>query len=68
MHDAGSEAHTHIVELPHETEGLPEARKTALVELADGDEFELEIIPVKNRSAMPRYGCSPTTAPSPGRR
>jgi FtsP/CotA-like multicopper oxidase with cupredoxin domain len=49
MHDAGSEAHTHIVELPHETEGLPEARKTALVELADGDEFELEIIPVKKQ-------------------
>jgi FtsP/CotA-like multicopper oxidase with cupredoxin domain len=29
--------------------GLPEARKTELVELADRDEFELEIIPVKKR-------------------
>ena len=34
---------------PRETEGLPEARKTELVELADGDEFELEIEPVKKR-------------------
>src|ERR671939_1000122 len=38
-----------IVELPRETEGLPEARQTELVELQDGDEFELEIIPVKKR-------------------
>ena len=37
------------LEFPRETEGLPEARKTELVELADGDEFELEIIPVKKR-------------------
>ena len=36
-------------EFPHETEGLPEARATELVELADGDEFELEIAPVKKR-------------------
>ena len=35
--------------LPRETEGLPEARKTELVELADGDEFELEIVPVKKQ-------------------
>jgi FtsP/CotA-like multicopper oxidase with cupredoxin domain len=28
---------------------LPEARKTELVELADGDEFQLEIIPVKKQ-------------------
>ena len=28
---------------------MPEARKTELVELADGDEFELEIMPVKKR-------------------
>jgi FtsP/CotA-like multicopper oxidase with cupredoxin domain len=37
------------IEFPRETEGLPEARSTELVELADGDEFELEIIPVKKR-------------------
>ena len=29
--------------------GLPDARKTELVELADGAEFELEILPVKKR-------------------
>jgi FtsP/CotA-like multicopper oxidase with cupredoxin domain len=49
MHHPGSEGHTQIVELPRETEGLPEARKTGVVELADGDEFELEIMPVKKR-------------------
>jgi FtsP/CotA-like multicopper oxidase with cupredoxin domain len=51
MHHSGSESHTQIVELPRETEGLPEARTTELVELADGDEFELEIMPVKKRIA-----------------
>jgi FtsP/CotA-like multicopper oxidase with cupredoxin domain len=49
MHHSGSESHTQIVELPRETEGLPEARSTELVELGDGDEFELEIMPVKKR-------------------
>jgi FtsP/CotA-like multicopper oxidase with cupredoxin domain len=49
MRHSGSEGHTPIVELPRETEGLPEARNTQLVELADGDEFELEIMPVKKR-------------------
>jgi FtsP/CotA-like multicopper oxidase with cupredoxin domain len=49
MHHSGSEGRTQIVELPRETEGLPEARKTGLVELADGDEFELEIMPVNKR-------------------
>jgi FtsP/CotA-like multicopper oxidase with cupredoxin domain len=49
MHDPGSHSHTHTIELPRETEGLPEASKTELVELADGDEFELEILPVKKR-------------------
>jgi FtsP/CotA-like multicopper oxidase with cupredoxin domain len=44
------EDHTHtIVELPTTTEGLPEARETELVELADGDEFDLEIAPVRKR-------------------
>src|SRR5262249_61561592 len=36
-------------ELPTTTEGLPDARETELVELADGDEFQLEIVPVKKR-------------------
>src|ERR687896_557474 len=49
MHDHHTEMHSQIVELPRETEGLPEARRTELVELAAGDEFELEIIPVKKR-------------------
>jgi FtsP/CotA-like multicopper oxidase with cupredoxin domain len=47
VHDRGHESHTQIVDFPRETEGLPEAGKTELVELADGNEFELEIIPVK---------------------
>jgi FtsP/CotA-like multicopper oxidase with cupredoxin domain len=49
MHQSGSEDHTSIVEFPRETEGLPETRETELVELGDGDEFELEIMPVKKR-------------------
>ncbi len=49
MHDRHPESHTQIVEFPRETEGLPEAGRTELVELADGDEFELEIVPVKKR-------------------
>jgi len=49
MHDPSAHRHGHVAELPRETEGLPDARKTELVELADGDEFALEIIPVKKR-------------------
>jgi FtsP/CotA-like multicopper oxidase with cupredoxin domain len=49
MRDQDSHQHGQVVELRRETEGLPEARKPELVELADGDEFELEIIPVKKR-------------------
>ena len=49
MHDHGSHQHGQVGELPRETEGLPEARPTELVELQDGDEFELELIPVKKR-------------------
>src|SRR6187397_2862039 len=49
MHDHGSHHHGHALEMPRETEGLPEAQRTELVELADGDEFELEITPVKKR-------------------
>ncbi len=49
MHEPGHEHHSQAIEFPRETEGLPEARKTELVELGDGDEFELEIMPVKKR-------------------
>ena len=34
---------------PTETEGLPEAARPEVVELSDGDEFSLEIIPVAKR-------------------
>jgi len=49
MHEPGHEHHSQTIEFPRETEGLPEARESELVELADGDEFELEIIPVKKQ-------------------
>src|ERR687886_407926 len=47
MADVGT--HAQVVDFPRETEGLPEAATTKLVELADGDEFDLEIVPVKKR-------------------
>jgi FtsP/CotA-like multicopper oxidase with cupredoxin domain len=44
------EGHAHTIDqLPTTTEGLPEARSAELVELADGDEFHLEIAPVRKR-------------------
>jgi FtsP/CotA-like multicopper oxidase with cupredoxin domain len=49
MPDRSTERHRTTIEFPRETEGLPAARKTELVELADGNEFELEIIPAKKR-------------------
>jgi FtsP/CotA-like multicopper oxidase with cupredoxin domain len=49
MQHSGSGHHAHTIELPRETEGLPDARKTELVELSDGDELELEIAPVQKR-------------------
>ncbi len=49
MHEPGHEHHVQTIEFPRETEGLPEARTTELIELADGDEFELEIVPVKKQ-------------------
>jgi FtsP/CotA-like multicopper oxidase with cupredoxin domain len=48
-HDHGSHHESHVSELPRDTAGLRDARKTEFVELADGDEFELEISPVKKR-------------------
>jgi FtsP/CotA-like multicopper oxidase with cupredoxin domain len=49
MHEPSSEHSSETIEFPRETEGLPKAGTTELIELADGDEFELEIIPVKKR-------------------
>jgi FtsP/CotA-like multicopper oxidase with cupredoxin domain len=49
MDDYSSHHHGQTVEFPRETEGLPEADKTEFVELADGDEFTLQIVPVKKR-------------------
>jgi FtsP/CotA-like multicopper oxidase with cupredoxin domain len=49
MHDSSSHSHAQTIEFPRETEGLPEAGKPELVDLADGAEFELEIMPVKKR-------------------
>jgi FtsP/CotA-like multicopper oxidase with cupredoxin domain len=49
MHEHGSHQHEHVAELPREIEGLADARPTELVELSDGDEFELEIVPVKKQ-------------------
>ena len=49
MHDTSQGSHAQTVDFPRETEGLPQARETELVELADGDRFDLEIIPVKKQ-------------------
>jgi FtsP/CotA-like multicopper oxidase with cupredoxin domain len=49
MPDPATERHSPTIEIPRKTDGLPDARKTELVELADGDEFELEILQVKKR-------------------
>jgi FtsP/CotA-like multicopper oxidase with cupredoxin domain len=45
----GSQHHGEVTEFLRETEGLRDARNSELVELADGDEYELEIAPVKKR-------------------
>src|SRR3954453_17408768 len=49
MDHSHSHSHTQTIEFPRETDGVPEARKTELVELDDGEEFELDIMPVKKR-------------------
>ena len=36
-------------QLPTETEGLPEAKRTEIVELGDGDTYDLDIAPVAKR-------------------
>jgi len=50
MHESSSHHHhEHVAELPRETDGLPDARETERIELADGAELELELAPVKKR-------------------
>src|SRR6185503_21092857 len=49
MPDPSTEGENQTIEFPRDTHGLPQNRKTELVELADGDAFELEILPVKKQ-------------------
>jgi FtsP/CotA-like multicopper oxidase with cupredoxin domain len=49
MHHHSSHGHTNIVEFPSTTEGLPDACRPEVVELSDGDEFDLEIVPVRKQ-------------------
>jgi FtsP/CotA-like multicopper oxidase with cupredoxin domain len=49
MHDHHGHGTTVLEQLPTETTGLPEATQPELVGLKDGDEFDLEIIPVAKR-------------------
>src|SRR5262245_39899519 len=49
MHDHSGHTTSVPEQLPTDTEGLPVATRTELVELADGDEFTLEIGPVARR-------------------
>jgi FtsP/CotA-like multicopper oxidase with cupredoxin domain len=49
MHDHHSHSDTDAIDAPTSIEGLPEARRSEVVELSDGDEFKLEIVPVKKQ-------------------
>jgi FtsP/CotA-like multicopper oxidase with cupredoxin domain len=50
MHEHHAHGHTHTIEqLPSATEGLPDARRPEVIELSDGDEFDLEIAPVRKQ-------------------
>jgi FtsP/CotA-like multicopper oxidase with cupredoxin domain len=49
MHDHHSHAHTHTTEFPTSTEGLSDATPPEVVELGDGDEYDLEIRPVRKQ-------------------
>ena len=51
MHDHHSHGHTRTAEFPTSIEGLPEAERPEIVELSDGDEFELRIAPVTKEIA-----------------
>src|ERR671923_2062944 len=46
MHDHHSHGHTRTADFPTSVEGLTEAERPEVVELSDGDEFELRIAPV----------------------
>src|SRR3954454_7398465 len=46
MHDHHSHGHTHTDPFPTSIEGLEGARRPEVVELSDGDDFELRIAPV----------------------
>jgi len=46
MHDDHSHGHTRTADFPTSIEGLTEAGQSEVVELSDGDEFELRIAPV----------------------
>ena len=49
LHDHHGHRATAVEQLPTDPTGLPEATRPELVELDDGDEFNLEIIPVAKR-------------------
>jgi FtsP/CotA-like multicopper oxidase with cupredoxin domain len=50
MRNPTTEGETHVIDgLPTETEGLREAARPQVVELSDGDEFDLEIAPVRKQ-------------------
>ena len=49
MHDHSSHGHSEIVAFPSGIEGLPDARRPEIVELSDGEEFALEIAPVRKQ-------------------
>src|SRR5829696_7977568 len=46
MHDHHSHGHTRTADFPTSIEGLEEAQRPEVVEISDGDEFELRIAPV----------------------
>lgn len=48
-HDHHDRAHHEPEHFPTETAGLPEAAASQVVELGDGDRFELRIAPVAKR-------------------
>ncbi len=63
MHDHHSHGHTRTIEFPTSIEGLSEAERPEIVELSEGDEFELRIAPVTkelegNRVCMLAYNGS----------
>jgi len=63
MHEHHSHGHTRTIEFPTSIEGLSEAERPEIVELSEGDEFELRIAPVTkelegNRVRMLAYNGS----------